>query len=552
MHLSTVHTPESLPYLDIEAIEQGHVKQYADRYSSVHSTEKDIFVVWDGGRNGLILRGKKGAVGSTIICLTPLIDSDYLYYFLKLNENIDKGSRHVDGNLFWNIQVPIPSLEKQKEIAQNIQDTLLAFDKQSQEADNNLLSALRQLITTNSDSFNNVQNLGDFKQAVLELAVTGELTSIWREKQNFNNVPINMFIENIKNRIHDNYSNLVHKAKEQGLRLPKDERNNKKSQNNFTINIALPDNWALVSLQDICYLITDGTHQTPTYQNDGVAFLSVKNVRPFKIFDTDIKYISQKEHESINRRCNPQRGDILYTKIGATYGYAAVNNLNYPFSIFVSLALIKPVYEYINSDYLAIMLNSKYVYQQSKQRLSGVANPDLHLIEIRDLKIPLTYPLEQAEIVCQVNKIFEVSENVNKSYEIEKQKLEELKKSILNSFFKNLPNGLSFSNLTIQIEEKKRLIESEIKTQQQLNSKIVSEMKKKINQISSLDIQAILNQIADDKEMTAKDILNASKFKGSIDAFYDDAKHKFETGIIDWYLSDEDTDKPKSHIVLKS
>ena len=33
-------------------------------------------------KNGLILRGKNGAVGSTIICLTPLIHSDYLYYFL--------------------------------------------------------------------------------------------------------------------------------------------------------------------------------------------------------------------------------------------------------------------------------------------------------------------------------------------------------------------------------------------------------------------------------------------------------------------------------------
>ena len=143
LHLSTVHTSESLPYLDIEAVEQGKVKQYADWYSSVHSTEEDIFVLRTGGRNGLILRGKKGAVGSTLICLTPLIDSDYLYYYLKLNEFQHSDTRDLKSS-FWNLEVPVPSLEQQKAIAQNIKETLLAFDQQSQEADTRLISSLRE------------------------------------------------------------------------------------------------------------------------------------------------------------------------------------------------------------------------------------------------------------------------------------------------------------------------------------------------------------------------------------------------------------------------
>ena len=76
----------SVHYLDIEAIEKGHIKQYADLYSSVIATEGDIFVLRTGGRNGLILKGKNGAVGSTLFCLTPiLIEKKYLYYYLKLS-----------------------------------------------------------------------------------------------------------------------------------------------------------------------------------------------------------------------------------------------------------------------------------------------------------------------------------------------------------------------------------------------------------------------------------------------------------------------------------
>ena len=74
----------SIPYLDIRAIETGKIGQYADKLSSVIITENDLIVVWDGSRSGWAGKGQYGALGSTLVALSPiLINYDYLLYFLQ-------------------------------------------------------------------------------------------------------------------------------------------------------------------------------------------------------------------------------------------------------------------------------------------------------------------------------------------------------------------------------------------------------------------------------------------------------------------------------------
>jgi type I restriction enzyme S subunit len=47
-------------------------------------------------------------------------------------------------------------------------------------------------------------------------------------------------------------------------------------------------------LGDLCLKITDGSHQTPPYQESGIPFLMVKNVLEQQInFDQDISFISE-------------------------------------------------------------------------------------------------------------------------------------------------------------------------------------------------------------------------------------------------------------------
>ena len=92
----------------------------------------------------------------------------------------------------------------------------------------------------------------------------------------------------------------------------------------------------VVSIEEVCSLIKDGTHQTPTYTeniNEGYKFLSSKDVMSEKIDWTNIKYISPELHEKLYTTIRPQRNDILMSKNGVNYGVAAVNNTDEVFAI---------------------------------------------------------------------------------------------------------------------------------------------------------------------------------------------------------------------------
>lgn len=129
-------------------------------------------------------------------------------------------------------------------------------------------------------------------------------------------------------------------------------------KDNAKENYKLPQGWEWKSLGEICF-ITDGTHKTPNYIKTGIPFLSVKNISKGFFDLSDIKYISLEEHNKLIKRAKPEFGDILICRIG-TLGKAIKISLDFEFSIFVSLGLLKPKIKII-SDYLVYFLNSYFI-----------------------------------------------------------------------------------------------------------------------------------------------------------------------------------------------
>lgn len=172
------------------------------------------------------------------------------------------------------------------------------------------------------------------------------------------------------------------------------------------------DNVDIVKLKDITTKITDGVHAKPNYIESGVPFLSVKNATNKFLDFRDTKFISEKDHESYTKRCKPEFEDILYTKVGATYGRAALINTEEEFSIYVSLALIKPDKSKIYPHFLNFVMNSDFVKKQADRRIKGAGVPDLHLIEIKDFDIPLPVFDKQLEFSDKIEKINYLLNNV--------------------------------------------------------------------------------------------------------------------------------------------
>ncbi len=176
---------------------------------------------------------------------------------------------------------------------------------------------------------------------------------------------------------------------------------------NSNYNLAVPDKWQLTKLKDVCHKITDGTHKTPKYQESGVRFISIKNIRPFVPINLDsyVKFISQEEHAELIQRCHPEYDDILFPRIG-TLGFAKRIDFKETVSIFVGLGLLKPKKEVINPKYLEYWMNHPLIKRLSHEKATGSGRLTLPLAETRKFPIPLAPLNQQKRIVAEIEKQF--------------------------------------------------------------------------------------------------------------------------------------------------
>ena len=165
--------------------------------------------------------------------------------------------------------------------------------------------------------------------------------------------------------------------------------------------------WERTTLGEICSLIRDGTHVTPTYVPSGIPFVTVKNITSGHLDFSVTKFISEEEHKKISKGMKPERGDILVSKDG-TIGIPCPIDTDKEFSIFVSVALLKPVREKVNTNFLVYQIGSKVVQDQIEDSTKGIAIRHLHLEDFKRLKVilpPLSLQEEFAGVVARVESL---------------------------------------------------------------------------------------------------------------------------------------------------
>lgn len=192
-------------------------------------------------------------------------------------------------------------------------------------------------------------------------------------------------------------------------------------------------NFPVVSIDSVCSLIKDGTHQTPKYTDDtenGFKFLSSKDVMTQKISWDNIKYIPVELQHIVFRVIQPQRNDILMSKNGVNYGVAAVNDSDEIFDIYVSLALLRPTSK-INPVYFRCAINNPDTKRQFDNGIKGIGVPNLHLNEIKKTKILLPPLSMQSQFATFVEQTEKTKTTISKSLE----KLETLKKALMQEYF---------------------------------------------------------------------------------------------------------------------
>jgi type I restriction enzyme S subunit len=198
----------------------------------------------------------------------------------------------------------------------------------------------------------------------------------------------------------------------------------------------IPNGWIVTSLQDVNYVITDGTHKTPNYVDSGVRFISIKNIKPFQPINWAAyeKYITPQEHAELIKRCRPEYDDILFPRIG-TLGYAKRIDFHDEVSIFVGLGLVKPIRECVLPKYVEYYLNTPYVAKLSEDRANGSGRMTLPLEESRQFPFPLPPHREQRRIVAKIEELFSELDKGLEALTTARQLLKAYRHSVLKHAF---------------------------------------------------------------------------------------------------------------------
>lgn len=178
--------------------------------------------------------------------------------------------------------------------------------------------------------------------------------------------------------------------------------------------------WDTKSLKEICD-VRDGTHDSPTYYDDGYPLITSKNIINGSISFDNVNYISKVDFELISKRSKVDDGDIIMPMIG-TIGKPTIVKKDREFAI-KNVALIKflPETRVLNVFIQAIMSSEAFdSYMKSKNK--GGTQKFIALGDIRKLRVPVP-PVElQNEFAEKIENIEKQKDTITRAI-VETQKL---------------------------------------------------------------------------------------------------------------------------------
>lgn len=358
---------------------------------------------------------------TVVRCL--LVNSEYIRTWLRsdhvygvIEERAAGGTKQVEltARLARNLPVPLPPLEEQHRVVAKV-DELMALCDRLEETRNSRDTTRDRLTTaslarltasdTDKQSFQSharfalntlpaltarPDQIKSLRQTILDLAVRGKLV-----KQDPSDEPASALVDEISTTRKRLYAE---------RKIPKPKPPLPLSQ--MRLPFEVPKSWTWSTLGQLCYQVADGPHYSPKYvsQENGVPFLSTRNIRPGKFDLSSVKYISRSDHEEFCRRIRPEPNDILYTK-GGTTGIAKLNDLSFEFSVWVHIAVLRIEKKRLFPRYVEMALNSPHCYAQSQEYTRGISNFDLGLTRMINITVPLPPLAEQRHIVAKVDAL---------------------------------------------------------------------------------------------------------------------------------------------------
>lgn len=162
--------------------------------------------------------------------------------------------------------------------------------------------------------------------------------------------------------------------------------------------------WIAKPLEELCDLITDGSHESPSEYLDGFYMPSVKDMTDSGFDFSDCKRISKADYERlVANGCKPEIGDVLIAKDGSMLKYVFPVKENRNIVILSSIAILRPKKNMLSSSYLTYYFRQPcFVEQVIKSNQTGTGVPRIVLKNFKKIELNIPEELNEQEFIAGI------------------------------------------------------------------------------------------------------------------------------------------------------
>jgi type I restriction enzyme M protein len=174
---------------------------------------------------------------------------------------------------------------------------------------------------------------------------------------------------------------------------------------NYKPQIDVNAEWQLIELGTLATFVQgiNTAIDKLNYVESGIKVLQANNIYLGTVNYDNLKFITQEEYDEINTKYKPTLEDVLYSNIGARFGYASILENDEPctFSWNVLRLILKDT-SIINKYYLKHILNTDYIRNIVLSKSSTSTMPFISGKELKQVLIPVPSLIEQEDIIKSI------------------------------------------------------------------------------------------------------------------------------------------------------
>lgn len=440
------------------------------------------------------------------------INIKYIYYCLMnqysylISLSAGGAQPNISQTIIKKVNIPLPPLNEQNRIVDKLDELLSELEKGKEQ----LQISLEQLKA--------------YRQSILKHAFEGKLSEEWRRKQNKLKTPDELVAE-VKEYRKQQYEKQLKEYKAGKTKVkptqPKDIKIIAETLSNYS-------GWVLSKLGDVFETTSGGTpsRNNPRYYSGNIPWVKSGELRYNTISDTEEK-VSKEAIENSSAKLFP-KGTLLIALYGATVGKLAFLGIEASTNQAVCGVFEEPYYDHKFLYYYLMFMRPELLNQST-----GGAQPNISQTILSNLPVPLCSIEEQLVVVKQIDKLFSLNDEMEKTIEENLMKSDALKQGLLKKAFEGKLVGQD------PTDEPASVLLERIKKEREEYLKAEKERKKTEKQIHiksrkmAEELKRIIEILKESKEpVSAKTLWQSSTNKDDIDNFYAALKKHIEAGEI--------------------